>query len=84
MRAEAGLIYAVVGEDELEAEVLKAAKLVASKPPEALKIARDLMLGDRRRLLARIRTEAEHFRDRLRSDEARAALMAFMSRKKAD
>lgn len=80
---DAGLIYAVVGEEELEAEVLKAARLVASKPPEALKIARDLMLGDRAALLARITTEAGHFRDRLRSDEARAALMAFMSRKKA-
>ena len=42
-----------------------------------------LMLGDRAELLVRIRTEAEHFRDRLRSDEARAALMAFMSRKRA-
>ena len=80
---EAGLIYAVVAEEELEAEVLKAARMVASKPPEALKIARDLMLGDRAELLVRIRTEAEHFRDRLRSDEARAALMAFMSRKRA-
>ncbi len=79
---QAGLIYAVVEEGELEAEVMKAAKLVASKPPEALRIARDLMLGDRSALLARIRTEAEHFRDRLRSEEARAALMAFMSRKK--
>ena len=80
---EAGLIYAVVDEDRLEAEVLEAARLVAAKPPEALKIARDLMLGDRGPLLDRIRMEAEHFKERLRSEEARAALMAFMSRKKS-
>lgn len=79
---EAGLIYAVVGEEKMEAEVLKAAHLVASKPPEALKIARDLMLGNRSVLLDRIRMEAGHFKERLKSDEARAALMAFMSRKK--
>ncbi len=80
---DAGLIYAVVGEEVLEAEVLKAAMLVASKPPEALKIARDLMLGDRGALLARIQVEAVHFKERLGSQEARAALVAFMSRKKA-
>ena len=77
-----GLIYAVVGEDELENAVLDAARLIASKPPEALKISRDLMLGPREPLLARIHEEGERFQERLRSDEARAALMAFMTRKK--
>ncbi len=79
----AGLIYAVVEEEKLEAAVLDAARLVASKPPQALKIARDLMLGPREPLVARIREEAEHFMQRLKTDEARTALMAFMSRKKA-
>ncbi len=78
----AGLIYAVVGEDELEAAVLAAADTIAAKPPEALKIARDLMLGSREPLLARIAEESDLFRQRLKSDEARAALMAFMTRKK--
>lgn len=79
---EAGLIYAVVDEGELEDRVLEAARLIASKPPEALKIARDLMLGDRAGLVARIREEGAHFQERLKSDEARAALVAFMNRKK--
>lgn len=79
---EAGLIYAVVEEDKLEQAVMDAANLIAEKPPEALKIARDLMLGPRDGLKARIREEGEHFRQRLKSDEARAALMAFMTRKK--
>ena len=79
----AGLIYAVVAEDELEAAALKAAEAIAAKPPEALKIARDLMRGDREALVARIREEGAHFRARLKSDEAREAFMAFMTRKKA-
>ena len=81
-RAKAsGLIYRIVGEDELEAAVMDAAQEIARKPPEALRIARDLMLGNRDELKARIKAEGEHFRERLTSDEARAALMAFMSRK---
>jgi len=79
----AGLIHAVVGEDELESAVLAAADAIAAKPPQALKIARDLMRGPREPLLARIAEESELFRQRLKSDEARAALMAFMNRKKS-
>jgi len=78
----AGLIYKVVAEDELEAATLAAAAEIAAKPPEALKIARDLMRGDRSALIARIKEEGAHFRARLKSDEARAALVAFMTRKK--
>lgn len=78
----AGLIREVVAEGDLEAKTLQVAETIASKPPEALKIARDLMLGDRGALVARIREEGAHFRARLKSDEARTAFMAFMSRKK--
>ncbi|WP_274629818.1 crotonase/enoyl-CoA hydratase family protein [Arvimicrobium flavum] len=79
----AGLIYDVVDEAVLEDAVLAAAEQIAAKPPQALKIARDLMRGPRAELVARIRQESEHFRERLTSEEARAALTAFMSRKKA-
>ena len=78
----AGLIYRVVPEDRLEAEVFAAADAIAAKPPEALRIARDLMLGDRAGLVARIEEEGVHFRARLKSEEARNAFMAFMARKK--
>lgn len=78
----AGLIYDVVAEDQLEAATLAAAERIAQKPPEALKIARDLMLGDRSVLMARIKEEGAHFRARLKSDEARNAFVAFMGRKK--
>ncbi|ADV14154.1 crotonase/enoyl-CoA hydratase family protein [Mesorhizobium ciceri] len=79
----AGLIYEVVEEAALEASVLAAAGQIAAKPPQALKIARDLIRGSRDDLVARIGEESEHFRERLKSDEARAALTAFMTRKKA-
>lgn len=77
-----GMIYAVAGEDELEGAVMAAAARIAAKPPEALKIARDLMRAPRSALTDRIREESALFRDRLKSEEARAALTAFMSRKK--
>ena len=78
----AGLIYRVVPEADLETEALTLAATLATRPPEALKIARDLMLGDRDALVARIEEEGRHFRARLKSDEAREAFMAFMGRKK--
>jgi enoyl-CoA hydratase/carnithine racemase len=82
-RAKAcGLIYEVVAEDALEQAVLAAAGRIAAKPPEALKIARDLMRGDREELVARIREESRLFAARLTSNEAKAAFQAFMTRKK--
>ncbi len=79
---EAGLIYAVVEEDALETAVMEAADTVASKPPQALRLSRDLMLAPREPLLARMHAERDLFQQRLKSDEARAAFMAFMTRKK--
>jgi len=79
----AGMIYDVVAEGELEAAALAAAQRIAAKPPQALKIARDLMLGDRDALVARIEEEGRHFYARLKSDEAKNAFLAFMSRKKS-
>ncbi|MCV3243802.1 crotonase/enoyl-CoA hydratase family protein [Mesorhizobium sp. ZC-5] len=79
----AGLVYDVVAEDTLETAVFAAAAAIAAKPPEALKIARDLMLGSRETLVARIKEEGAHFRARLKSEEARNAFIAFMGRKKA-
>jgi enoyl-CoA hydratase/carnithine racemase len=79
---ECGLIYEVVEADDLETRVMQAAEAIAAKPPEALRIARDLMRGDRSDVVARIEEEGRHFRERLKSDEARQAFTAFMNRKK--
>lgn len=78
----AGMIYEVVAEADLEQVVLAAAANIAKKPPQALKIARDLVLGDRQILIDRIKLEIGHFQAQLKSAEAREAFTAFMSRKK--
>lgn len=81
-RAErAGLVNEVIGHDELEAHALSAARQLAEKPPEALAISRRLLRGDRDEIVARIRQEGELFKQRLKSDEARNAFMAFMQKK---
>lgn len=77
----AGLVHRVVAAEELENAVLEAGAALAAKPEEALRISRDLLRGPRDDVMARIEEEARHFRARLHSDEARAALTAFMNRK---
>ncbi|MCO5160081.1 MAG: crotonase/enoyl-CoA hydratase family protein [Mesorhizobium sp.] len=78
----AGLIYEVVAEEELESRAMAAGAAIAAKPPEALKLSRDLMRGDREALVERIKEEGRLFTARLKSDETKQALMAFMARKK--
>ncbi|WP_049736000.1 crotonase/enoyl-CoA hydratase family protein [Rhizobium ecuadorense] len=77
---EAGLIWKVVEPGEVDAMTLTTAARLAAKPPQALRIARDLVRGDRDEIIARIDEEAGHFSARLKSAEARAAFEAFMRR----
>jgi enoyl-CoA hydratase/carnithine racemase len=76
----AGLIWKIVPEAEIEAATLATAGKLATKPPEALKITRALLRGDKTALSRRIHEEARHFGERLRSAEARAAFEAFKRR----
>jgi enoyl-CoA hydratase/carnithine racemase len=76
----AGLISKIVDEEAIEEETLSLAARLARKPPEALRIARNLIRGDRQDVLARIDEEAKHFAAQLKSAEARAAFEAFMRR----
>ncbi|AYC99867.1 crotonase/enoyl-CoA hydratase family protein [Neorhizobium sp. NCHU2750] len=77
---QAGLIWKVVGPSEVEMEALALAAEIAKKPPQALRIARDLVRGPRDEVIARMDEELAHFAERLKSDEARAAFEAFMQR----
>lgn len=79
---EAGLVYKIVESNDLETEVLKAAEEIAAKPPQAMQIARALMRLPAEPVADRIAREAQHFAERLTSNEAREAVMAFLSRKK--
>ena len=78
----AGLINAVVDAEDLEKTVLQAAREVASLPAGAVALARKLMRGDLDEVSRRVDTEAMHFKERLQSDEARAAFAAFLARKR--
>ena len=75
-----GLANTVVGSDTIEAAAIAAAKELAGKPQEAVKISRRLMKGSPDEILQRIDDEAVLFAERLRSKEAQKAFMAFLSK----
>jgi enoyl-CoA hydratase/carnithine racemase len=77
----AGLVNAIVPAAELEATALDAARRLAAKPPEALAAARRLMRGDGAALAVRIEEEADIFRARMQSAEAREAFAAFLEKR---
>jgi enoyl-CoA hydratase/carnithine racemase len=77
-----GLINTVAAPAEVEAEAMKAARDIAALPPEAVIASRRLLRGSPDELLARIDEEAELFKIRLQSAEARAAFSAFLARKR--
>ena len=77
-----GLVNAVVDAASLHAHALAKAKALAAKPRQALLATRRLLRGDPAALTARMGEEVELFTAGLKSPEARAAFMAFMSRAK--
>jgi enoyl-CoA hydratase/carnithine racemase len=78
----AGLVNTVVAPDALEAQAMKAARTIAALPPQAVLASRRLIRGAPDEIVARIDKEAELFKTRLQSAEARAAFEAFMTRKR--
>ena len=75
-----GLINRIVPDAELENEAINLCKNLASKPREAMKIARNLIRSSMEGIEERINTENEAFKDRLSSNEAQAAFKAFLNR----
>jgi enoyl-CoA hydratase/carnithine racemase len=78
----AGLINTVVAPDAVEAEAMKAAREIAALPPQGVLASRRLLRGKPDEIVARIDAEAELFKTRLQSAEARAAFEEFMTRKR--
>ena len=74
----AGLVNRVVPADAVELAGQEAARILAAKPPEAVRMARRLMRGDRLNILQRIDLEASSFADLLRSPAARDALQDYI------
>lgn len=77
--ARTGIVSAVV--EDADAAALEAARALAAKPPEAMRVTRRLMRPDPAELRRRIDEEAEEFALRLRSPEARAAFAAFLGKR---
>lgn len=75
---QAGLVNKVVTASDVEQEGRRAALVLAAKPPEAVRLARRLLRGDRREAVIRIDQEATGFTDLLRSPAARDALQAYL------
>ena len=61
---------------------MKAAQAIAALPPEGVAISRRLMKGTPDEIVQRMDDEADAFRQRLQSPEAREAFAAFLARKK--
>lgn len=74
----AGLVNKVVPADAVVTAGQEAARILADKPPEAVRMHRRLMRGDRLKILQRIDLEATSFADLLRSPTARDALQAYI------
>jgi enoyl-CoA hydratase/carnithine racemase len=79
---EAGLVNEVVDAALVEETALAAAREIAALPAGAVAQSRALLRGELDEVVRRIDTEAMAFRERLQSDEARAAFTAFLSRRK--
>ena len=79
---EAGIVNEVVDPATVDEVALKAAQDIATLPPGAIAVSRRLLRGELDDVVERINTEVALFRERLQSDEARAAFTAFLSRKK--
>jgi len=83
MRArEIGLVNTVADGSDVETQALAAARRIAALPPEAVLASRRMIRGEPEELAERIDLEADFFRERLQSPEAKAAFEAFFNRKK--
>lgn len=79
---DAGLVNAIAAPSDVDALAMNAARQIAALPPEAVMASRRLMRGSTDDILRRIDEEADYFRERLRSSEAKTAFEAFFNRKK--
>ncbi len=78
-----GLVTKLVADAELDETARAAARAVAAKPRQAVRETKRLMNHDREALIDAMARETKAFRERLVSDEARAAMSAFFDRARA-
>jgi enoyl-CoA hydratase/carnithine racemase len=80
---EAGIVNAVVPDERLFEAAESAARALAALPPESLRLTKELLRKTHRAAVeARIAEESHIFAERLASPEAKAAMSAFLARRK--
>jgi enoyl-CoA hydratase/carnithine racemase len=77
-----GIVNIVVPPEKVEDEVMKAAQEIAALPVQAVAASRRLIHGSPAEVMKRTIEEADIFRARLRSPEARGAFEKFLHRKR--
>jgi enoyl-CoA hydratase/carnithine racemase len=79
----AGLVNRVVAQDALESTALAFAEALAARPPEAVRLSKQLIRAPRAAEVAKVmEQEGALFVERLASEEAREAFLAFLAKKK--
>lgn len=82
---EAGIVTAVVPQDELLQKAFSVAKALAALPPESLRLTKRLMKSRYGQTVSEtLNEEGRIFRERLGSPEAKEALSAFLEKRKPD
>jgi enoyl-CoA hydratase/carnithine racemase len=81
-----GLINAIHPRDQLDRVVRENAGALAAKPPQALRLTKELLKGGTYRsdVAARLEEERVHFERQLSSPEAREAMSAFLEKRIPD
>jgi len=79
---EAGLVNAVMPEGGALAYAIEKARALAALPPESVALTKSLLKrGNAAQIAETIQTEGRLFGERLLSDEAKAAFMAFLTKR---
>ncbi len=81
---EIGFVNDVVAAGALEETALGAARAIAEKAPEAMRLTKQLMKGDMEEMLSRMKKEGALFAEQLQSAEFREAGAAFLQKRKPD
>jgi enoyl-CoA hydratase/carnithine racemase len=80
--AELGLVTQVVPDQSLLATATETASTLAAKPAAAVQASKRLMKGALREQLEQaVRLENDAFAERVRSDDAKAAFLAFFAKR---
>jgi enoyl-CoA hydratase/carnithine racemase len=76
-----GIVNAIYPDDKLLAEATAVAAKLATKPPTAMRLTKQLLKRTKGDVAGQMAQEGEHFRSQLKSSEAREAMTAFFEKR---